>query len=271
MHRGVIPCVTFALLVGNYMSAQNQPVEVRYEPSDRLSVEWGEGMRANFDSLVSKHPQLESGRRFAVVVTNQAESPVLAIVVRWKWVDSHGRPSIHDVRSDSLYLNDSPVLSPHRRMILLPGLVVAESNSGFGMSGLPLAEGLRQFEGASGISASIDCVIFGDGRFLGPDESGMIESLHVRKRVASEFGHVVLRAIALGQDPSAVSKRYLRDYAGIGSRSEQLWRQRLANLIISSSGPVAGLEPKSPLAAARSPESLARRFANLPEIPTPLR
>lgn len=249
------------------MWAQNEQFVVQYEKSERLSVKWGGRANEEVDSLVSKYPDLATGRRMGITIRNTSDSPILAFVIRWKWRASDGKPRVHDVRTESFFLNQAPVLRPQQLMIVLPGLFSVEFDGGFGMGGLPLQDALRQFEGASEIVASVDCVIFRDGLLLGPDESGMVESLLARRKVANELGRIVLNSISLEQDPVSAASRYARDSIGNGSRSEQLWRQRLAQMIGSSSRTSPSAGPEKDTEALKRYESLARQLMDLPLLP----
>ena len=245
--------VLCALIIGTTLSAQMpNSLDVRFYANSRLPVAWGDGVTDFFNRVVARHPDVAAARPFAVALTNASDIAVLGITVRWSWMDAKGMKRVHDQRSDSLFLSNVPAIIARQRVLVLPGIFVTELSPQFGVRGLPAAETLRQFEGASKLSVSIDCVVFSDGQVIGPDESKMFEVLLARRRMAGEIGRAMLSAIASGGDASAAAEEYFAATKHIGSMAEQMWRERLLRTIRSSKW---------------SANALATKLVNLPGIP----
>lgn len=259
------------LILVNATKAQDSQfmLRIEYHPTNRLKVMSGESVKPFTDALIARRPDLAQGSHLAFSIRNLSDLSIVALTVRWRWVDSDGRERSHDFRSDSFYLDKRPVLKPKETVIVFPGLFVAETPSGFAMGGMPLSSTLRQFEGASMITAIIDCVAFEDGTWMGADESATIEGIIARKQIAADLARSVLTAISVGRMPREGIDEYMRSVAPARTRPESTWHRRLADLIINSIEVSeraqelgSGLE-----AAHRRPENVARKLASLPDLP----
>lgn len=249
-------------LLGSLHMFSHPPLEVQSVRDSRVLVAWGEAGISTVDAFLLRHPEYSPGRTLGFTLTNVGNSPIIALTVRWKWTDVEGRTQIHDVRTDSLFFVRLPVISPRQTLIVFPGMFVAQHGHSYGLSGIrSLDHTLRQFDGAANLSASVDCVVFEDGLLLGPDESGTVDSLRVRKKVAEEVAAVVLNSIQSSRDIAAALDDYSRAWRGVGSRAEQGWRQRLTRL---AQPPRHGASEYPP---ERQPHATASRLLKLPELP----
>lgn len=232
--------------------ANDPNFRVHYNGDARLSVLSGEAAASTLDRVLAMRPEFGAAKHLAFTLVNIGSTPILGITVRWSWINAQGKRSIHDHTSDSLFLTTLPVIVPQQRVVVFPGSFAAEFSSGLGIGGLEPRETVRQFDAASDITASIDCVIFGDGTVSGPDESGTKKSLRARRMAAVEIASVVLNALTVGQQPLTALQQYERDVVGKGTPEEQQWRRQL----------IQGLKRRPTFL-----EPLAKQYINLPAIP----
>lgn len=259
------------LILVNTTKAQDSQFMLRleYHPTNRLKVMSGQSVKPLTDALIARQPGLAQGSHLAFSIRNLSDLSIVALTVRWKWIGLDGSGKSHDFRSDSFYLDRRPILKPKETLIAFPGLFAVETPSGFAMGGMPLPNTLRQFDGASMITATIDCVAFEDGTWMGSDESATIDGIIARKRIATDLARSVLMAISAGRTPGEGVDEYMRSVAPVRSRPESSWHRRLADLIINS---IEVTEKSRQLgfgseAAHRRPENVARKLASLPDLP----
>lgn len=219
----------------------------------RISVSSGAEALGAFPQLLSRSPELQSVQRLAVAVKNMSEVEVVALTIRWTWKDNQGMPQLLDQRTDSFFNVPAAIIKSHGSILLFPARFISEGNPGSGMSAQPPHETLRQFDGISSLSASIDCIIFKDGQRFGPDKSQTVDGIRARRRVAMEVGRAVIDAVNTRADAHAALTRYANEKGDFGDVLERRWRSRLVKAI----------------AARRTPEALrstALRWMTLPDL-----
>src|SRR5579884_1606317 len=241
------------LFVALAAGASAEMLMVQHPQDARINVVWGQPAQAALAPMTAARPELSAAKSYGIVLENRSDAAIVALTVRWKWSDRAGRPRVHDVRSDSLFLTKANVVGPRQRVVILPGMLASDSTSGgVGVSGLPIEETLREFEGASNITASIDCLVFADGSALGPDESATVEGIKGRRRAALEIGAIVRSNAPHGKDAVlAALDQHARASMGKGSPPEQAWRSRLIRMVANHRGDLG---------------ALAESFINLPPV-----
>ncbi len=145
----------------------------------------------------------------AFIVANQSEKSIVAIVIKWTFVDAQGKQSAYDQRMDSFLIQPSrPVAAPHTRLLIAPGAILPEALANAPHVG-PRLEDLdghtkpRMLSG-SGINAQIDVLIFDDGEVVGANQSRYDAEIQDRQIAAAQVAKQVRNAIARGDSTKDV-------------------------------------------------------------------
>jgi len=185
-------------------------------------------------------PQLDAAivekfHRQAFILANNSDRAIVGLVVQWVYSDAGGHPITHNVRSDSfMQVTSHPVVLPHARLLVAPGAFVNEANIDkphIGLSAETMDGRLdKATEGASGIAATIDIIIFDDGTIAGPNTTRFDTELQNRKLAATVLAKQIRNAIAKGEDPSITLTRIM-DSAPSRDDTLGTWTLRYARML----------------------------------------
>jgi hypothetical protein len=201
---------------------------------------------------------------YCLVLTNRSSQRITALTVWWKYPHPTLRgPSEARNQTDAYYLGDNSnqVLLPEGQSLLYPkGAFAArwlESKSLIHFSSDSGRNGLRPIDmilAAPLVTATIDCIIFEDGRVLGSDESQTVLGIRERKRAAEDFVALVRRAVDEGMNVEEVLKGICATPAqGLARDPYNASLHRFARML-------SRFPPRDPLL-------MIAQFANLPKLP----
>jgi len=153
----------------------------------------------------ARHPELgrffespEAARlaSYSIVLKNESSKHIVGVAVRWVSTDRTGQSRTTMQSFDSFGTSVAarqPVIPTGTQLIATPNgfqQVRVQSGGGF-VGGFGQAEGVSSFgfgrgqlipidnlDQANGVTAIVDTIIFEDGRFIGPDESHLIEYIN---------------------------------------------------------------------------------------------
>jgi len=138
------------------------------------------------------------------VLTNTSDKAIFAISAEWLLTGRDGRERRWSFHSDNfMFPKAGPVLKPHDKLFVAPGLFVPASTVGNpGVSG-DMSAGLgRELGKAARVEVVVDCLIFEDGELLGPNKRGYSYELQTRKQAAEAVVQAVIAAQQKGEPPS---------------------------------------------------------------------
>jgi len=111
----LISLVVFASPI--IVSAQ-QPAQLTRFVSNEISVaNYDDKIHGRYFADLFTDPRV---KRFAIVVTNSSSQPVIAAHVRWKWIDSSGKPGELMQQHNSLLSGPGFVANARSTVLILP-------------------------------------------------------------------------------------------------------------------------------------------------------
>lgn len=155
-------------------------------PGSELKVEqYTPGKITEFDNVISRFG-MSALLPYTFVVSNDSSHAILAVTVIWDLEDSGGKHSQIVDATDSLFLVNDPVVGPRERLMISPAFMLAQTRAttGFSIGGPSVEQALQQYDGSARVVARIDTIVFDDGKVIGSDASGTVESIKGRKLAA---------------------------------------------------------------------------------------
>jgi hypothetical protein len=146
----------------------------------------------------------------SLVLTNNSDKAIAGIEVEWVTIGSDGRERHVSSQSDNFFSRGSrAVAAAHDRLLVSPYGFLSESTvnwikSGAGHSGVIAGGGGADFDLASQVRISLDCVVFEDGEVVGPNQRRYTDEIQARRDAANEVVQVVQSALKQGLQPSTV-------------------------------------------------------------------
>lgn len=144
---------------------------------------------------------------YSAILTNNTNQPIIVVVADWKYTDAHGFVRHFSLRADStMAFRIPPLAGPHQSVLLRPdGPVPAEyahKNNGLLAAGLT-PDSVGRFASAKDVSLTIDCIIFANGEYIGPNNQHYPEEIKARKDAAQELLNQLQQAKQNGRSLTA--------------------------------------------------------------------
>jgi hypothetical protein len=188
---------------------------------------------------------------YMVVLTNNADRDIVAVAVMW--TPEGGQP--YGVQSESFgSTTKTPVVPARGQAILTPDGFQRSDLIQRGAGMLPVRPH-PALEEANHITVNVDAIIFDDGVVLGPDKTGLVDSINARAIAIGRELETVRRATADGQDVTAALRAMMPPP---GTNLALLPADPVTNWIIFYAGELS-----------RFPERRDRRVQELQQLPTP--
>jgi len=130
---------------------------------------------------------------YSVILTNHTNQPIIVVVTDWKYLDAHGFVRHFWLRADStMAFSIPPLAGPHQSVLLRPDGSVSESeltreNSGHLAGTVLTPKSVARFASAKDVGLTIDCVIFANGEYIGPNNEHYPEEIKARNEAAREL------------------------------------------------------------------------------------